>query len=187
MVTYDKYYQNKNLFGDPYPELISFFRNWPIRGRLLDMGCGQGRNAIALARLGYKVTGIDISKVGIFQMNQIAENENLPINGVITDIYKFDEFEDFDFILLDNMFHFLKRDKLKETGFIKRVLEKVKLGTIIVFCVQNTGLKTQILNETIDYKAILKRIYTSDFLHEYLDTQNGHVIKAEYILTAVKV
>ena len=29
--------------------------------RLLDIGCGQGRNAIALAQLGYAVVGIDLS------------------------------------------------------------------------------------------------------------------------------
>jgi SAM-dependent methyltransferase len=32
---------------------------------ILDMGCGRGRNAIPLAELGYKVTGIDISSVAI--------------------------------------------------------------------------------------------------------------------------
>ena len=50
-VSYDKQYQTENLFGEPYSE----------RGRLLDLGCGQGRNAIPLAQLGYEVTGMDIS------------------------------------------------------------------------------------------------------------------------------
>lgn len=51
--TYDKYYQTENLFGDPYPELIEFFANYPKKGKVLDLGCGQGRDAIAIAQLGY--------------------------------------------------------------------------------------------------------------------------------------
>ena len=76
-VTYDKYYQTENLFGEPYPELIEFFAEYPYKGKLLDLGCGQGRDAIALARLGYSVTGIDNSKVGIQQMNQIGQVEKV--------------------------------------------------------------------------------------------------------------
>ncbi len=63
-MAYDNYYLTKDLFGEPYPELMDFFKNFPDRGKLLDLGCGQGRNAIPLVQLGYEVTGIDNSKVG---------------------------------------------------------------------------------------------------------------------------
>lgn len=33
--------------------------------RVLDLGCGQGRNAVWLAGRGHKVTGVDLSEVGI--------------------------------------------------------------------------------------------------------------------------
>lgn len=35
-VTYDKYYQTENLFGEPYPELIEFFAEYPRKGKVLD-------------------------------------------------------------------------------------------------------------------------------------------------------
>ncbi|MCB0845307.1 MAG: methyltransferase domain-containing protein, partial [Bacteroidetes bacterium] len=79
-VPYDKYYLTENLFGKPYPELIEFFSQNPQKGKVLDLGCGQGRDAIALARLGYSVTGIDNSKVGIEQMNQVAQTEKLNLS-----------------------------------------------------------------------------------------------------------
>ena len=94
-VSYDKYYQTENLFGAPYPELIAFFSEFPQKGTVLDLGCGQGRDAIALARLGYAVTGVDNSKVGIDQMNQIAKAENLNLAGQVLDIYAFNQFENF--------------------------------------------------------------------------------------------
>ena len=96
-VKYDKYYRTENLFGEPYSELISFFMDYPKRGKLLDLGCGQGRDAIPLARLGYEVTGIDNSKVGIDQMNKLAQSENLNLRGIVADIYQYDNFSNFRF------------------------------------------------------------------------------------------
>ena len=105
-VTYDKYYQTENLFGEPYPALIDFFAEYPKKGKVLDLGCGQGRDAIQLARLGFEVTGIDNSKVGIKQLNRVANTENISLAGIVTDIFKFEGFSEFDFVLLDSMFHF---------------------------------------------------------------------------------
>lgn len=73
---YDKYYKKAHYFGDPYPGLQEFFKAYEPKGNLLDLGCGQGRDALFLGRLGYKVKGIDISQVGINQMNKAANEEN---------------------------------------------------------------------------------------------------------------
>ncbi|MCB0820944.1 MAG: methyltransferase domain-containing protein, partial [Bacteroidetes bacterium] len=78
---YDKYYETEELFGEPYPELIEFFRTYSLKGKVLDLGCGQGRDSIAIARLGYEVTGIDNSRTGIEQMLEIAASENLNLKG----------------------------------------------------------------------------------------------------------
>ena len=138
-VTYDKYYQTENLFGEPYPELIEFFAEYPKKGKVLDLGCGQGRDAIALARLGYSVTGIDNSKVGIEQMNQIGQDENLDLVGQVGDIYAFDRFSEFDIVLLDSMFHFAKKDKEKEIGLINKIVSEIRNGSLVVVCIQDTG------------------------------------------------
>lgn len=45
-VEYDNYYQTEDLFGAPYPELIAFYASMEKKGRLLDVGCGQGRDAM---------------------------------------------------------------------------------------------------------------------------------------------
>ncbi|PSQ79978.1 MAG: class I SAM-dependent methyltransferase [Bacteroidetes bacterium QS_8_68_15] len=47
---------------------------------LLDVGCGRGRHARAFARLGYRVTGIDLSERAIATARRRAEDEDLAID-----------------------------------------------------------------------------------------------------------
>ena len=185
-ITYDKYYQTENLFGNPYPELIAFFSNYPDKGKLLDLGCGQGRDSIPLALLGFTVIGIDNSKVGIEQMNQIAKTEGLNLKGKVTDIFEFDNFAEYDFILLDSMFHFTKKDQKKETEFIKRIIFKIKNGCLIIFCIQDTGKKVEILNETIDFHNELDRVTDKSFEYIFEDSENGNKSKTNYRMVVVK-
>lgn len=185
-IPYNKYYQTENLFGNAYPELIGFFAEFPERGKVLDLGCGQGRDAIALARLGYNVLGIDNSKVGIAQMNQIAKSENLPLKGMVKDIYKYTDFDSYDFVLLDSMFHFAKKDLKKETEFIQTILSKVKKGCLVVFCIQDTGKKVAILNETIETKKPIEKILDKKFTYTYEDAESKHVSKTNYRMLVVK-
>ena len=44
-------------------------------GKALDVACGEGRNAIWLARLGWHVTGIDYSSVAIERARQLSAKE----------------------------------------------------------------------------------------------------------------
>ena len=59
-------------------------------GRALDVGMGQGRNSLFLARLGWDVTGVDISDKAINLAQQEATRLGLKINCVVADIAAFD-------------------------------------------------------------------------------------------------
>src|SRR5262245_22073763 len=60
--------------------------------RALDIGLGQGRNAILLAQCGYDTTGIDRSEVGIRDAKRMAEARGLGgrINAVVADNETYD-------------------------------------------------------------------------------------------------
>ena len=183
---YDKYYQTENLFGEPYPELMDIFSGYSERGRVLDLGCGQGRDAISLARIGFDVTGIDNSKVGIEQLKKIAKSENLSLTGIVADLFEFNKFSEYDFVLLDSMFHFTKKDRKKETDLIKRILSEVKSECLIVICIQDTGNKVEILNKTIEDGFRLNRHSDKTFKYTFEDKESGHKSETDYRMVVVE-
>lgn len=179
-VTYDKYYQTENLFGAPYPELVEFFASRQTRGRVLDIGCGQGRDAIAIAGLGYEVLGIDNSAVGIDQMLAIAKKEGLSIEGKVADIFEYTGFHDSDFILYDSMFHFLKKDRKKETGLVERTIEQMRSGAELLVCIQDSGGKVQVLMETIEKSECMVIEKDLAFNYVFQDNDSGHSSSTPY-------
>lgn len=185
-VSYDKYYQTEDLFGKPYPELIDFMSEYPKKLNVLDLGCGQGRDAVALARLGYSVTGIDSSKVGINQMKRIGEAENLNLISLVGDIYDFNKFEEYDIILLDSMFHFTKKDKEREFGLIKKIFSIIKKGSLIIVCIQDSGNKVQILNQAIESERELIRLIDKKFKYIFKDQKINHTSETDYRMIIVE-
>ena len=104
--SFDNTYDEKpEMFGHPYQELQDYFNNCQIRGNLLDLGCGQGRDSIFLASLGYQVTAVDSSKVGINQMLTKAQSQELEIDGIVNDIQNLKLQKKFDVILFDMLLH----------------------------------------------------------------------------------
>jgi SAM-dependent methyltransferase len=54
-------------------------------GRALDVGCGEGADAIWLARCGWTVTAIDISDVAVARAREAAELADAPVEWVCGD------------------------------------------------------------------------------------------------------
>lgn len=185
-IEYDKYYQTENLFGEPYRELIAFYAAIPTKGKLLDVGCGQGRDAIALARLGYEVTGIDHSRVGVDQLNQVAQKEGLPLEGRVEDIYEYIGYGAFDFILLDSMFHFGIKEKEKEVGLLRRIIETAKPLVLITICIQKMRKKLQVLNAVITKTSNLEVMSREELIYQFEDKESGHSSETVYEMVTIK-
>ncbi|WP_040975681.1 SAM-dependent methyltransferase TehB [Necropsobacter massiliensis] len=77
--------------------------------KTLDLGCGQGRNALFLSLLGYTVTALDHNEASLAFLTQTAEKENLIINTALYDINSAAIRENYDFILSTVVFMFLQR------------------------------------------------------------------------------
>ena len=93
--------QGRQIWNKVYSEEDSRVTNYPNRflaelvqgrtpGKVLDIGMGQGRNSLFLARVGWNVTGVDISDKGIEIARREAQEANLNINCVVADFASFD-------------------------------------------------------------------------------------------------
>lgn len=58
-------------------------------GRILSLAEGEGRNAVYLATLGYKVTAVDGSAVGLNKAEALAAEQGAAITAVVADLGKF--------------------------------------------------------------------------------------------------
>ncbi len=66
------------VFGsEPEPELASFVKSSKVKGKALDLGCGDGRHALFLAGKGYQVTAVDFSPVAIKKLGSISKVRKL--------------------------------------------------------------------------------------------------------------
>ena len=71
--------------GGPQPALAEVLDDGVKGPKVLDVGCGTGDLAIALARRGYEVTAIDISRVAIDMGRAKAAGEGLSVHFEVQD------------------------------------------------------------------------------------------------------
>ncbi len=57
-----------------------------LPGKVLDIACGRGRNALSIAELGYSVTSLDASSQGLKQLSDEALRRGLAIATVQQDL-----------------------------------------------------------------------------------------------------
>lgn len=171
MSSYNKYYKKLNYFGNPYPELIEYFDRFDRSLQVIDLGCGQGRDVLELGRMGFSVRGLDISDVGINQLNDTATQEKLDVVGEVKDYNEFDAFQDYDIILMNSMFHFYKNDIEWETKSIQRIINEMKQGSRLVLIVQESKFRVDHLNDIIaTSNHRLEVDYTKRILYQEFDS-----------------
>ena len=117
------YREQRHALGAPARVFITFFAKLQPPKRVLDVGCGQGRDALFIGRMGHHVVGVDLSAAGITQLLEDAARENLNIKGIAADVLDHEPDGLFDIVLFDRTLHMLKpADQLQ---VIKRYMEHV--------------------------------------------------------------
>jgi SAM-dependent methyltransferase len=77
---HEAYTTGRHGWGDEQPspyalDYLGKLQRLVPGGRLLDVGCGQGRHAIAAAKLGFKVTAIDYEPLALKRARRRAEDK----------------------------------------------------------------------------------------------------------------
>lgn len=129
-MTYDYdalYAETPDALGAPTPAIVAAFERFAGRSiRVLDVGCGQGRDALFLARLGHRVVGVDLSPHGIRDLQTAAQAEGLEITATAADIRAYAPDGLFDAILVDRTLHMLA--KPDRTAVLTQLVQHVAPG-----------------------------------------------------------
>jgi len=82
-VSYDRVYrEHSDYFGaEPQQILLDYYHLLDKSKPVLDIGAGQGRHALFLARQGFSVDAIEPSKMAVESLQSAAAKEKLPIRA----------------------------------------------------------------------------------------------------------
>lgn len=129
---YDKFYgETPDALGAPTKVFVDFFERLErTNARVLDVGCGQGRDALFIARSGHDVVGVDLSPNGIRDLQHVADSEKLSIQGIVADIVEFTPEGTFDIILIDRTLHMLA--KPERLTVLQKLLNHVHTGGYVL-------------------------------------------------------
>ncbi len=71
--------QDTELAKTQVPQLTALLGLTPP-ARVLDVGCGYGRHGVELARVGFEVTGVDISEVQLARARERAQGAEVAVD-----------------------------------------------------------------------------------------------------------
>ena len=75
-VDWEREYQLKTIWPIEPHNLTSKIPKYISTGSILDLGAGEGHDAVYLAKLGYRVTAVDISETVLERITKLARQSN---------------------------------------------------------------------------------------------------------------
>jgi len=150
------YATTPNALGAPTKVFVDFFDIYDQpNARVLDVGSGQGRDALFIARRGHTVVGVDLSPSGVQDMIDTAATEGLSVEGIVADIASFSPEGVFDIIVIDRTLHML--DKEPRLATLIGLLDCVTIDGWVLIEDERAniaGIKTVIQNHKAQWKIV---------------------------------
>jgi len=110
---YDQWYTTQEYYWGKQPSVmcdrvIGIIRpSSNYRPKLLDLGCGEGRNAVHFAKQGFEVVGIDMSLSGLEKTKEYAEEEGVYVKIIQADIINYEPEDIYDVIFSTGTLQYL--------------------------------------------------------------------------------
>lgn len=106
-------------------------------GKALDLGCGQGRNALFLAQQGFEVTAVDQNELALEILQSIVEQEDLEMTVGLYDINSASLTQTYDLIVSTVVLMFLQADRIP--AIIQNMQDQTNPGGYnLIVCAMDT-------------------------------------------------
>jgi cyclopropane fatty-acyl-phospholipid synthase-like methyltransferase len=150
-------------------EAISGFLDLPPEAEILDLACGQGRHAVALAQRGYRVTGLDLSPTLLAHARERAATAGVMVTWVEGDMRALEWRAQFDAIInITTAFGYFGTDEENET-VLRQAAAALRPGG-------------QFLIETL-HRDYIVREYQQ---HDWYETDHGTLVWVLRLFDAVR-
>jgi tellurite methyltransferase len=113
---WDERYTAEGYFWDKVPlpicqKLIEIVKpSASYRPKLIDLGCGEGRNVVFLAKNGFDATGVDISAAGLKKTVQYASEVGVQVETVQADLSQYQLQDSYDVVFSTVTLQYLPAD-----------------------------------------------------------------------------
>lgn len=123
--------KNQSWVEDTPNQIDFIIKTLELKGneKILDLACGFGRHSLYLAKLGYNVTGVDITKDYINDARIEAQKNGLKIDFIQEDIRNIKFMENFDVVLnlADGAIGYLEND-IENLKIFDAISNSLKIG-----------------------------------------------------------
>jgi len=110
--SYENDYQKDEYYWGTIPSTmcLKILELLPPERRLkvLDIGCGEGKDAVFLARCGYDVSAFDISEAGLEKTKRLADKAHVNIRTFRANINDYRLEENYDVLFSSGVLHMMK-------------------------------------------------------------------------------
>ncbi|GLR91155.1 class I SAM-dependent methyltransferase [Bradyrhizobium iriomotense] len=121
---WDSGYSNPNVscMGGPSPEIFEIAPALRAKSVVVELGCGEGRNALYLAHFDHRVIATDISEAAISKLNRLAGDLGVNITSGVAGVEDVQPPAYLDVLIAHSVLHFTERTVWKPlvTTFIDR-------------------------------------------------------------------
>lgn len=132
---YEKEYETEDYYWGLVPSklCLSVLELMPpVRQlKVLDIGCGEGKNSVFFARNGYDVSAFDISTAGLEKLQHLCNQMNVIVNSFRSDINDYRLNTPFDILFSSGVLHYIKPE-LRE-GLFANYKDNTRKNGIHVF------------------------------------------------------
>lgn len=85
-----RFSEEKFAYGKEPNDFLASIKFEQPQGQVMCLAEGQGRNAVYLAGLGFEVTAVDLSEVGLKRTRELAAERNVQVHTICADLSTFE-------------------------------------------------------------------------------------------------